>query len=348
MSKAKKLKNVFTERIMIRGKRYKKTFDTLKDSLNWKDEMQREAKKLRQGLTKTLGGISFEDLCEEYLGSRVGTKETTRETYKTVIRTHLLPAFREKAVKELRKSDATKLIASLELKKKSNSTINKILVILKCIIKFGVESEYLEVSPFNGIKPLKVDNRKYDYWNELEAKEFLQKAKGHRLFNVLKFAINTGLRRGELCGLKWKNLVINQNNKELHFNEQLLPGRIRGLVKGHSTRFVPLTKNAIGVLEDIGPGEPEEYIFKAKNGLSIEPTSLSIDFRKLQKEVGMKKVIKLHALRHSFASLLTAKGVNIQKVQHLMGHKDSKVTERYSHLDQKELRDTVQIVEFSE
>lgn len=344
----RKPNKTFIERVMINGKRFKKTFAKKSDAKKWKAMMQEQRDLLKRGAIKSIGGVDFQLVCDEYLSTRIGTKQGTKDTYKSVIINYILPNFREMKVKDFTKKDGIKLVSLMETAGKSPSTINKVMTILKCILKFAVESGYIDFSPLITLKPQKVDKRDFEYWNEEEAKFFLQAIKDDHYFNLYKFALNTGLRRGEICGLQWKNLKNNQGNLELHFNEQLLPGRIRGLVKGHSSRFVPLSEVAIGILKEIEQGSGKDYIFKNKRGVCIEPNSLSIQFKKDQKRVGVKKVIKFHALRHSFASLLTAKGVNIQKVQHLMGHKDSKITERYSHLSQNDLRKTVQVVAFDE
>lgn len=291
--------------------------------------------------------MKFKQLCRSYLETRVGTKDGTKSTYKSAINTHMIPLLGNLSVSSMDKSDGVELVSGMEMSNKSSSTINKIIVILKCIASHAVENNIIKVSPFKDIKRMKVDQRNFGYWNEKEAEEFLGKTKDHRLHLLFKFALNTGLRRGELCGLRWKDVKLNEGNTELHFNEQLLPGRIRDLVKGHSSRFVPLSLEAVNILNEIGRKDDNDYIFTLKNGNSVEPNYLSIEFRAIQKEVGIKNSIKFHSLRHSFASLLSAKGVSLQKVQHLLGHKDSKVTERYSHLSQSDLRDTVQIVSFT-
>ena len=344
MSKKTKM---HVQRIQIKGKRIQKSFSRLSDALKWKETMKEESKLIKQGLIKSIGGVDFSDLSHQFLSTRVGTKEGTRDTYESVINTHLLPRFRNVKVKDFRKSHGTILIGEMEELKKASATINKVLIVFKSMMKFAVENEYLDSSPISSVKPLKIDSRNYAYWDKDQAALFLERIQGHTLFNVLKFALNTGLRRGELCGLQWKNIKTDRNgNSLLMFNEQLLPGRRRELVKGHSTRTVPLTEAAKRILDSLERGKPDHYIFKMESGLSIEPSYLTTEFRKLQKEVGIEKPIKLHALRHSFASLLVAEGINIQKVQHLMGHKDSKITERYSHISQDDLMDTVQIVAF--
>ncbi len=333
---------------MINGKTLSKTFTSKIAALKWKEDLREERARMKNSISGVFNGILFSDVCTEYLKTRVGTKEGTKETYKSVVRTHLLPEFGKLRMREIKKSHGIALIGKLENQKKSNSTINKILVILKNIMKYSIESEYIEVNPFQTIKPLKVDPENFKYWTGKEAQLFLSSVKGHPYFNLFKFALNTGLRRGELCGLQWRNVVDFNGKTALHFNEQLLPGRVRDIVKGNRKRFVPLSGPAIEVLNNIGRKGDRDYIFTMPNGKSVEPNYLSSLSRKIQREAGIKNVIKLHAMRHSFASLLVAKGANQTKIQKILGHADPSTTQRYMHLRQDDLMELIQMVDFSE
>ena len=343
MKKKKKSKKV-RARVMINGKIKTKSFETKSKAIAWEEKMRSKRSKMKQSEDGILPDITVKEICQEFLETRVATKQGTKDTYKSTVKNWIIPYMGSQFITDLRKSDGIKLVGKMEELKKAPSTINKTLTILKCVTKFAVENEYLKACPFGTIKKLKVDNRDFKYFTGEEIVSFLSKIKEEHLFDLITFAFNTGLRRGEICGLQWKNVKITPNGMELHFNEQLLPGKIRDLVKGHSYRFVPLTLAAQSILESKEQGSENEYIFKMKDGSPIDPNYLSSKFRRIQKSLGIKEPIKLHGTRHSFASILTVKGVNLQKVQHLLGHKDSKITERYSHLNQEDLRKTIEQV----
>lgn len=288
--------------------------------------------------------IKFKQFCVHYLETRLGVKFTTLKTYQSVIDTHLIPVIGNVSIIDLEKDHGLKIMRNMANSK--NSTTNKAIVILKCIVDFAVEKLLIKENKISSIKLLKDNDKSFCYWNETEVIDFLDAIKNHKLHNVFKFALSTGLRRGEICGLLWENVKHTENGIELHFGEQLLPGRIRGTVKSGKKRYVPLSNEAINVLNSIQKKGDKDYIFTMKSGKPIEPNYLSIEFRKLQTEIGIKNSINFHALRHSFASLLSAKGINIQKIQHLLGHANSSMTERYSHLNQSDLRDAAQVVSF--
>jgi len=290
--------------------------------------------------------IKFKQFCEQYLSTRMGAKFTTIKTYKSVIDTHLIPELGNVSVNDLNKDHGLKVMNNMTGSDRSKATTNKAIVILKCIVDFAVEKLLIKENKLSSIKLLKDNDKSFCYWNEKEAHDFLEAIQGHKLHDVFKFALSTGLRRGEICGLLWENVKHTENGTELHFGEQLLPGRIRGTVKSGKKRYVPLSNEAINVLNNINKKGDKDYIFTLKNGKSIEPNYLSIEFRSIQKKIGIKNSINFHAMRHSFASLLSSKGVNIQKIQHLLGHANSSMTERYSHLNQNDLRDAAQMVSF--
>lgn len=339
-----------TATIRINGEKLRKTFKSKKAKLEWVAKMNRRKDLVKAGVLKSAKEITVGDIANEYLSTRVQAKDGTRETYISIINKYVLPNFASFPIEDFRKAHLERLMLDMKKNKKAPSTINKVLVFFKCFFKHAVENELIQASPITTIKPLKVDKEVFQYWSKEEAGHFLREIRDEHYYYLFKFALNTGLRRGEICGLKWSNVAIKDGNVELEFNEQLLPGRVRNLVKGFTKRTVPLTQSAIDVLNDLKKNNPkkDDYIFLNRKGDPVEPTTLSVTFKKLQHKAGVSNVVKFHALRHSFASLLAKEGINIQKVAQLMGHKSSNITERYTHLGKSDLAETVLVVDFKE
>lgn len=334
--------------ITISKRTYRKTFRNIKDARKWKIHMLATREENRANGIKYVNGIYFEDLAKEFMETRIGAKDSTKKAYDSTIRTHLLKPFGKMPIKDIKKGHAITLQGQLEKKLHSPGGINKIIALLVSIIDFAIRMEYLERNPLKDIKRLKVDASDYKYWTGIEIREFLQaqSTKDHELYNIFRFALNTGLRRGEICGLLWKNVSLRNGEGQLTYNEQLTPGMLRGLVKGHSLRTVSLAPGAINVLEDIGRKDPDSYVFQTKNGQRVPPNKVTSEWKKAQRKANVKNIMKFHGARHSFASYLVSSGVSLKKVQQLLGHKDSKVTDRYSHLNSDDEREAVKIVDF--
>jgi integrase len=132
----------------------------------------------------------------------------------------------------------------------------------------------------------------------------------------VKFALFTGLRRGELFKLTWDAVDFE-----------------RGLItlanpKGGKTTTLPISSSALGVLRGLRRTSP--FVFPGKGG------KMRVDFKmpwaRIRKAAGLPKDFRFHGLRHHFASALVSDGVDLAVVRELLTHKSMAMTERYAHL----------------
>jgi integrase len=139
---------------------------------------------------------------------------------------------------------------------------------------------------------------------------------------LVLLALNTGLRRGELLQLRWRDLDLQR---------RLLTVRGEG-AKTRQTRHLPLNSEATGVLKAWRPTaiEPDWYVF----GGSTEATPLGTVKKAWQGVLKSASVtsFRFHDLRHTFASKLVMAGVDLNTVRELLGHKSLAMTLRYAHL----------------
>ena len=136
-----------------------------------------------------------------------------------------------------------------------------------------------------------------------------------------------GLRIGEALDLKLR---------DLHKDEGLIYIR---KAKGRKDRRVPLAKTLIPVVESYMQAyRPKLYLFEGQNGGRYSNTSAGKMLQRAAKRASIKTKITLHSLRHSYATHLTNRGVNIQYLQEILGHNSPKTTMLYTHLSGKDIR----------
>lgn len=111
-----------------------------------------------------------------------------------------------------------------------------------------------------------------------------------------------------------------------------------------------MSKRVQGELSKLKSGEGNQLLFPSRDGEQIK--HISRTFERAVKTIGLnkgitdrKQKIVFHSLRHTYASRLVDKGVSIYEVKELLGHKDIKMTMRYSHLDKERLRKSVQVLD---
>jgi integrase len=158
--------------------------------------------------------------------------------------------------------------------------------------------------------------RGYDLYASLESLDF-----ANYLKPAVILSLNTGLRRGELFGLKWRDVDFDQNILTV----------VAETAKTGTTRHVPLNDEALSVLRywKAQGADTSQFVFVGKTG---EPFH---DVRKSWAAVLKKADIsdfRWHDLRHTFASKLVMAGVDLNTVRELLGHSDYKMTLRYAHL----------------
>jgi integrase len=168
-------------------------------------------------------------------------------------------------------------------------------------------------------------------WNAQQLRTFLDSSAGHRMHTALWLSANTGVRRGELLGLHWGDVELD--DARMSVNRALVSvgyelHESRGKTRT-SRRCIDLDQRTVDVLtqwrkrrRDEDPNDPvadDSYVFATRDGRPIHPHLLSDAFKKLVKRSGLPR-IRLHDLRHTHATLLLKAGVPIKVVSERLGH----------------------------
>lgn len=181
----------------------------------------------------------------------------------------------------------------------------------------------------------------------------LDKASGvkhpHRLLALYHLAIRSGLRQGELFGLRWKDIDLQR--RELRVAGQIRQGqRARGKTK-HAHRAIPLSAESVRVLTWHKQNQTEEkaispegwnagdLVFCSERGTPLDPSSIGDQFDTLLRKAELPD-IRFHDMRHTYAALSIAAGVDIYTLSRRMGHSSIATTaDRYGHLYQGHSQD---------
>jgi integrase len=144
-------------------------------------------------------------------------------------------------------------------------------------------------------------------------------------------AVCTGLRRGELTSLRWRNVRLTGSDPFL----EVLSGNGFDTKSGHG-RTVPLAADALAVLTRRQAERPNEdpaaYVFPGDRGGQLNGDRLSQAFKAATREAGLPEAIHFHSLRHTCASWLAMRGVSLYLIADVLGHASTQVTQRYAHL----------------
>ncbi len=191
--------------------------------------------------------------------------------------------------------------------------------------------------------------KRYEYHTltREQAQKLLEQVRGHRLEALLILAMTTGMRRGELVALRWRDVHLEENylqvchsaRKVVRYGLQITEPKTEA-----GRRKIMLTPFLIEVLmrhrtnqeaEKLASGitwKEHDLVFCGKDGAFLNPDHPLLWLRRLLKNAGLPRM-RFHDLRHSAASLLLAMGVHIKVVQELLGHSNITTTLNvYSHV----------------
>jgi len=270
--------------------------------------------------------IRFEDFASEYLELHSKLKKSYYTDVKII--GLLVKYFSGKYLYEITSLDIEKFkSARANQVKKSKlkdgkeqfiapATVNRSLAVLKSMFNRAIVWGKADNNPFKGVKLFKENNQRLRFLEKEEIGKLLENCYEH-LKPIVIVALNTGMRKGEILGLRWRDIDIQRGI--IHLLD----------TKNGEKREVPMNeivqRTIIGVLK-----HPEsQYIFCNNKGQPYGDIKKSF-----LTALGKSGIVNFHFhdLRHTFASQLVMSGVDLNTVRELLGHKSLEMTLRYSHL----------------
>jgi integrase len=303
-----------------------------------------------QGLVFDAGSLTVGEYLTRWLKDSVrGTvRVSTYEVHRHMIEPHIVPALGRLKLKDLNPTHVRgiyreKLDAGL-----SAATVRKMHSILRKALKQAVLDGLIPRNVCEAVKPPKVERKEITPLNREQAKTLLEAANsaGDRLEALYVLAIHTGMREGELLGLKWEDVDLERGVLRLRRALVREGGKVTlgDLKTPKSRRSVRLTRDAADALsahlqrqleemERMGSlYQPGGLAFATESGTLINPSNLrNRSFKPLLKHAGLPDIC-FHDLRHTCATLLLSQGTHPKLVQELLGHATIAMTlDTYSH-----------------
>lgn len=213
----------------------------------------------------------------------------------------------------------------------ARSTTNRFLAVLKRLFSIAIQEGYAETNPVKAVKFFSEKDRLIQRVLSADEEARLLGASSARLRPILITALNTGMRLGEILNLRWRE--INLDDRTI---------RVEGTKSGR-LRFIPI--NSV-LFEELvawkGRNGQSPYVFP-NNGTGKPYTLIRRSFLTACKKAEITG-FRFHDTRHTFASRLIAKGVDIETVKSLLGHFSVVVTQRYIHSNEEAQKKAVELL----
>ncbi|HXN07351.1 MAG TPA: site-specific integrase [Nitrospiria bacterium] len=220
---------------------------------------------------------------------------------------------------------------------KTPATVNRYFAFLRHIFNVAIRDDKATANPVTRLKFFKEPKGQLRFLTEGE-EITLKENMAPEYFKFVRFALLTGLRRSEQFNLKWAN--VDNENKVITIPRS----------KSGETRHVQLSGEAVELLKGMNTWLTSPWVFPSPESPSLPMDPQYIYHKVFLPAMGTAKIegVVWHTLRHTFASRLVMKGVDLRTVQTLLGHASIEMTQRYSHLSPSHLREAVNQLEKKE
>ena len=318
---------------------------------------KKEAEKiLRKRLASVDSGLyvnKHKETVSEFMSRWMETYAATNVTLRTAhgyegyIHRYIDPTIGKVALQSLTPSQIQKVYADMLERGLSNNTVLHLHRVLREALGHAVKWGIIARNVADATSPPKKQQKQMEMWDVPTIVDFLELSHGTRFAHIHEFAVLTGLRRSEICGLKWESVDLDAGGLSVVATLQRIKGH--GLVTGtpktkSSRRTVDLAPETIDLLRIIRGGQMAQqleygsvwqntgYVFTDIDGSPLAPDMVTKDFCGLVREHGLPQ-LTFHGLRHAFATLGLKAGISPKVVSEALGHSNIGITlDTYSHV----------------
>jgi integrase len=289
----------------------------------------------------------------EGLDGTHGLSPKTAERYRELAELQIIPHLGDKMMQCLKPHEVKKWHNTLLQtggkggRPLSTRTVGHAHRVLHRALQMAVETEVLARNVASIISPPKVEADEIEILTAEQIDLVLTKLEGHPLYAISALALATGMRRGELLALRLCDVDLDAASLRVERSlEETAAGlRFKPPKSKHGRRTISLPASAVGILRahwrrqlelrvalGLGKPEPDTLIFSGPDGSPFSPDNLSRDWRRACRSLGLP-MVAFHALRHTHASALIAKGLDVVQISRRLGHASPVITLRtYAHL----------------
>lgn len=274
-------------------------------------------------------------------------EDGTYKMYDDIIRLYINPYIGDIKLKKLKQSDILDMLNKLD-EKGITKNKNNTLILIKQILNKAIENDYIYKNVATGVKLKRYKSPEKAPLDDDTINKIKELAKTDTNTFMVLFLIYTGLRRGEIIPLQYKDIDIE--NKYINVYKAVYIASNQPKLKdtkNHKPRKVPIFNILYDKLKEMKENhEDNDYVFPNQNGKIMSLTSirrrLESTLNKLNKNSDKEIKFTLHQLRHTFACVLYKAGIDVKQAQNWTGHKDIRVLlEIYTHLDSQDNQNSI-------
>lgn len=331
--------------VTLEGRRVSKGFKTKAEAQKWLQDMRNQ---IDDGLTFDATRITLEQFLTGWLETvKTSLRPKPALQYTNLTNRYLIPQMGKIKLQELRPDRIDRFYAELVEQGVGVRTVRYIHSVLHRAMEQAARSSYIPRNPAHGATLPRVPQVEMQYLDEDQVLQFLIAAQESRFYALYQLAIKTGMRQGELLGLKWQDISWRKGTLTVKRQVQRVPGQ--GFVFGEpktkaGNRSIKLGEATLQALREHSQRQQVDraaagsqwqdldLVFPSKVGTPMDQRNLLNDFYAVLARAGLHR-IRFHDLRHTAASLMINNNIAINRVSQVLGHSKPSVTlDIYSHV----------------
>ncbi|NLN69423.1 MAG: site-specific integrase [Chloroflexi bacterium] len=322
-----------------------RSFKTQREANSWR---LKAVEQRRQGLDFAGSKVTLAKFLDDWLVvARSSVRPNTYYQYAQIVRDHINPTLGKVLLKDLRPEQVQSLYTSKLKNGVSPRTTRMIHAVIRRALNHALQlgSVIRNVSAL--VTPPKVPKKEMQILDEYQVRQLIQATERPQMAVLFWMAVTTGLRQGEILGLKWSDL--DWDNRRIHVQRQIQRRKGEGLVfcepkSSSGRRVIVLGQSTIEKLRSHKNRQEKErmlkgnewqendLIFPSPIGTPLDSSNVVKAYKRSLEKAGLPN-IRFHDLRHTAATLMLQEGINPKIVQERLGHADISLTlNTYSHV----------------
>ena len=280
--------------------------------------------------------------------AKIKVRPSSHQTYRGYIDNHIKPNIGKIQLEKFTSLDLQKFYKKLlekgrvdriESRKQSKGlsakTVRNIHQIISSAMKLAQEQKLIASNPTEGCALPRLEHREMQTLPVEQLQSFLREAKDSGVFELYYLELVTGLRRGELLGLKWEDVDLERGDLRVRRQVARINGEVveAPLKTKNAYRTLPLAEDTIDVLKaQKKKTGASPWVFPSPTGGPVSPDSVLHMLHRVLKRAGLPRT-RFHDLRHTFATLALQNGVDVKTVSGMLGHFSAGFTlDTYAHV----------------
>ncbi len=352
----KSQKALYRKTIRVNGERTSKYFSRKIDADRWYAEMKRKKEQTESGVEIQFESPTLKDYALSWLKTRLanGQPLSSFNQEESRLRMYVLPAFGHRKLSEIMSNEWEGFLNVLISKHKLHpATRNRVRAMMSKMYNDALRQNLVSRNPITLLPKLKESMKKWDYWGTREETEkYLGAAKDGHYCHYLyaSLSLNSGCRIGEILALDFKDVDIKQRRIRIWRILENASNTVQERTKGFNERWLGINDALLEAFENY---KAHSKFLDQSTPLIHKPDGTRHDHRTVRRIHGQLcrqakvREIRIHDLRHTFASHYIMNGGSLAELQGLLGHSSPMMTLKYAHLSPGFLESRANVVSFA-